>query len=229
MKVPLETKEKLVTACRILDKLNVLDDLGHFSVRCGDGNQILMNPAIAPGQVTIDDLILIGLDGARIEGEKRAERETLLHLAVYQKRPDVMAIVHAHSPMVITLSIAGIKLKAVENMGAIIFPSEVPMFEKYGLVVDMDQAYEVAETMGMNNIVVLRGHGNIVAGASIEEACVIAYYTERCARFQYQAVLIGGAFAFPERDRKKMRKDFANGNAIKRSWNYFEWMLNKST
>ena len=67
--------------------------------------------------------------------------------------------------MVITLSIAGIKLKAVENMGAIIFPTEVPMFEKYGLVVDMDQAYEVAETMGMNNMVVLRGHGNIVAEA----------------------------------------------------------------
>ena len=49
-----------------------------------------------------------------------------------------MAIVHAHSPMVITVSIAGIKLKAVK-MAAIIFPSEVPMFEKYGLVVDMDQ------------------------------------------------------------------------------------------
>jgi ribulose-5-phosphate 4-epimerase/fuculose-1-phosphate aldolase len=225
MDVPIETKEKLVTACRILDKAGVLDDFGHFSVRCGDGNQMLMNPAMAPGQVSVEDLLLLDLNGAKIAGEKRIEREMVLHLAIYRRRPDVMAIAHTHSPMVVTLSIAGIKLKAVENMGAVIFPSEVPLYDRYGLVLDFDQANEVAEMMGSNNIIVLRGHGNIVAGASIEETCMTAFYTERCAGFQYRAVLIGGAFPFPEKNRKKMRKDFSDVKTMKRSWNYFEGML----
>jgi ribulose-5-phosphate 4-epimerase/fuculose-1-phosphate aldolase len=221
----IETKEKLVTACRILDQVGVFDDFTYFSVRCGNGDQVLMNPTMAPARMTVEDLLLFDLNDIRMTQDKRADCDVVLHYAVYQRRPDVMAIAHTHSPMVVTLSIAGIKLKAMENMGSIIFPSEVPLYNKYGPVRDIDQANEVVDAMGTGNIIVLRGHGDIVAGTSIEETCMTVLYIERCAGFQYRTVLIGGAFPFPEKDREKMQADFGDVNPLKRSWNYFQWMV----
>lgn len=225
MKVPHEAAQKLIKACRILDRAGVLDDLGHFSVRCDDGDHILMNAAMAPGQVTEKDLVIVNMEGEKRAGDRRPAREVPLHLAVYRRRPEVYAVAHTHSPSVVTLSIAGIPLTAVENTGAAVLPPEVPLYGSYGLVVDFDMANEVVDTMGRSNIVVLRGHGNLVAGASIEETCMTALYTERSARFQYQALMLGNASPFPASDREKLRKDFTDGMAIKRSWDYFEWLL----
>jgi ribulose-5-phosphate 4-epimerase/fuculose-1-phosphate aldolase len=219
------TREKLLTACRILAQAGVFDDFGYFSARCGNGDQVLMNPATALDRMTREDLLLFDLDDTRMAKDSRFDGDLVLHRTLYQKRPDAMAVVHTHSPMVVTLSIAGIRLKAVENVGAIIFPSEVPLHDQYGPVTDIRQANEVADAMGPGNIIVLRGHGLIATGASIEETCMTALYAERCAGFQYRTVLIGGAFPYPQRDRGKIEMHFSDGKFLKRSWNYFQGTL----
>ena len=146
-----ELKEKLITACRILDREGVMEELGHFSVRCPERGGVLINGKVSPGQAREDDIILLDLDGNKLDGDLEPASESPLHLAVYQKRPDVMAIAHTHSPMVVTLSIAGVPFRTVENQGAIIIGSGVPVFEKYGLVDSFELGYEVAEVMGSHN------------------------------------------------------------------------------
>ena len=105
-----ELKKKLIIACQILDREGIMDELGHFSVRCPEKGGVLMNGKVSPGQATEKDLVLLDLDGNKLEGDLEPASESPLHLAVYQKRPDVMAIAHTHSPMVVTLSIAGVKI-----------------------------------------------------------------------------------------------------------------------
>ena len=69
-----ELKQKLVTACRILDAEGIMDELGHFSVRTPDGN-ILMNGKVSPGQATEGDMVLLDLEGNKVEGSVEAAKE----------------------------------------------------------------------------------------------------------------------------------------------------------
>ena len=220
-----ELKETLITACRILDREGIMDELGHFSVRCPEKKGILMNGKVSPGQVTNKDLILLDLEGNKLEGDLEPASESPLHLALYQKRPDVMAVVHTHSPMVVTLSIAGVQLRTVENQGASIIGRGAPVFEKYGLIDSFQLGYQVAETMGSHNICVLKSHGNIVAGGSIEEVCVWALWAEKSARYQYQAMLLGEPHWYPEGELEKINQQQRMGKGHVRTWNYYRWKL----
>ncbi|NNG07341.1 MAG: class II aldolase/adducin family protein [Desulfobacteraceae bacterium] len=220
-----ELKEKLITACRILDKEDIMDELGHFSVRCPEKSGILMNGKVSPGQATEEDIILLDLEGNKLEGDLEPASESPLHLAVYQKRPDVMAIAHTHSPMVVTLSIAGVQLRTVENQGASIIGRGAPVFEKYGLVDSFQLGYEVAETMGSHNICVLKSHGNIVVGGSIEEVCVWAIWAEKSARYQYRAMGLGDPHWYPEHELEKINQQQLKGKGHVRTWNYYRWKV----
>jgi ribulose-5-phosphate 4-epimerase/fuculose-1-phosphate aldolase len=220
-----ELKEKLVTACRILDREGIMDELGHFSVRCPERGGVLINGKVSPGQARAEDIILLDLDGNKLEGDLEPASESPLHLAVYQKRPDVMAITHTHSPMVNTLSIAGVQLRTVENQGASVIGRGAPVFEKYGLVDSFELAHEVAETLGSHTICVLKSHGNIVVGESIEEACVLTVWAEKSARYQYHAMLLGEPHWYPEGEIEKMKQQQLRGKGHVRTWDYYKWKV----
>jgi len=220
-----ELKEKLIIACQILDREGIMDELGHFSVRCPEEGGVLMNGKVSPGQATEKDIVLLDLDGNKLEGDLEPASESPLHLAVYQKRPDVMAIAHTHSPMVITLSIAGIPLRTVENQGASVIGKEAPVFETYGLVDSFELGYGVAAAMGPHNFCVLKSHGNLVAGKSIEEACVHAIWGEKAAGYQYRAMLLGEPHWYPEGDIDKMIQQQIRGKGFIRTWNYYKWKV----
>ena len=222
-----DLKEKLITACRILDSEGVMDELGHFSVRCPEGRGVFINGKVSPGQATEKDIILLDLDGKKLEGELEAASESPLHLALYQKRPDVMAIAHTHSPMVVTLSIAGVQMRTVENQGASIIGAGAPVFEKYGLVDSFELGYEVADTMGAHNFCMLKSHGNIVAGESIEEVCVKAIWAEKSARYQYEAMLLGEPHWYPEGELDRINQQQIRGKGHVRTWNYYKWKVTK--
>jgi HCOMODA/2-hydroxy-3-carboxy-muconic semialdehyde decarboxylase len=218
-----ELKQKLIMACRILDGEGVMDELGHFSVRCPEKGGVFINGKVSPGQAGEEDIVLLDLDGNKLEGDLEPAAESPLHLAVYQRRPDVMAIAHTHSPMVVTLSIAGVPLRTVENQGACVIGTKAPVFEKYGLVDSFELGYEVAEALGSRNICVLKSHGNIVVGGSIEEVCVWTVWAEKAARMQYQAMLLGEPQWYPEEEIAKMIEQQRKGKGHVRTWNYYRW------
>ncbi|MDP2647458.1 MAG: class II aldolase/adducin family protein [Desulfobacterales bacterium] len=220
-------KEKLVIACRILDREGVMDELGHFSVRCPEKGGVLINGKVSPGQAGEEDFILLDLDGNKLEGALEPASESPLHLAVYQTRPDVMALAHTHSPKIITLSVAGKPLRTVENQGASIIGTGAPVFEKYGLVDTFALGYEVARAMGDKNICVLKSHGNIIAGGSIEEVCVSALWAEKAACYQYDAMLLGEPDWYPEEEIEKMRQQQIKGKGHVRTWNYYKWKVSR--
>ena len=218
-----ELIQTLVTGCRILDAEGIMDELGHFSVRTPDGSGVLMNGKVSPGQTTESDIVHLDLNGNKIEGRLDPPKEIPLHLAVYQRRPDIKAIAHTHSPTIVVLSIAGVPLRAVDNLGATTFGEKVPLFEEYGLVDSFDMGNRIVDAMGSHSIIVLKGHGNIVAGKSIEEVCVSAIWAEKSAILQYQAMAIGKPGFYPKKEIDKIRKQVSAGKAHERTWNYYLW------
>ena len=204
-----------------------MDELGQFSVRCPEKGGVLINGKVSPGQAREEDIILLDLDGNRLKGKLEPASESPLHLAVYRRRPDVMAVAHTHSPMINTLSIAGIPLGSVENQGASIIGSAAPVFKKYGLVDSFELGYEVSDVMGSHNICVLRSHGNIVVGGSIEEVCVSTIWAEKAARYQYQAMLLGEPLWYPEEEFGKIIEQQKKGKSYVRTWDYYKWKVSR--
>jgi ribulose-5-phosphate 4-epimerase/fuculose-1-phosphate aldolase len=220
-------KKMIVTACRILDEQGVMDELGHFSARIPGENLILMNGKVSPGQATEEDIVTLDLKGNKIEGRIEPAKEIPLHLSVYEGRADVMAVAHTHSTMIVALSIAGVTLKGMDNLGATVFGKEAPLYDEVGLVDTFDMGYRIVEAMGSSRVIVLKGHGNIVAGGSIEECCISAVWAEKAAALQHQAMLVGEPRLYSEEEIAKVRQQVINGKAFQRAWNYYQWRLGR--
>lgn len=219
-----ELSGKLLTACRILDREGVLDELGHFSVRLPDNPDcLLMNGKVSPGQAGEADLIILDREGRKLAGERDAPKEIPLHLRLYRKNPAVQAVLHTHSPAVLGVSVLGHCLRALENLGATVFGQQAPLFEEYGLVDNDAMGDRIADAMGDVQAIVLKGHGDIVVGESIEEACVFAVWAEKAARLQLQVLSAGEPHWMPEAEVAKVRRQVRDGRAVIRSWNYFNW------
>src|SRR5579863_8783815 len=107
--------EDIVIGSRILADFGVLDGFGHVSARHPtDPNHFLMSRSLAPALVTADDIMEFDLDGNPVDARGRAVfLERFIHGEIYRARPDVMSVVHTHSPGVIPFSVSKVPLRAM--------------------------------------------------------------------------------------------------------------------
>jgi HCOMODA/2-hydroxy-3-carboxy-muconic semialdehyde decarboxylase len=195
---PDEQRSLLAEANHILVHQGILDAFGHVSVRSADDpGAFLLARNLAPGLVRADDVQLITLDG-RTEDRRPSYLELFIHAEVYRARPDVMAVVHSHSPAVIPFGVARAQLRPVLHMAGFLAP-EVPVFEARDtlgpasdlLVRTAESGAALARSLGSASVVLMRGHGSTAVGASLEEAVYRAVYTEVNARVQADAMRLG--------------------------------------
>ncbi len=101
-------RREIVTVCRRLYERGLIAGPdGNVSARISP-DRILVTPAgMSKVDVQVDDLIELALDGKQVRGATRASSEVLMHLRIYQRRPDVNAVVHAHPPTATGFSVAG--------------------------------------------------------------------------------------------------------------------------
>jgi ribulose-5-phosphate 4-epimerase/fuculose-1-phosphate aldolase len=194
-----EALDELVTANRILAHEGVVDAFGHASIRhpeCPD--RFLLSRARAPECIEPADLMEFTLDGAAIDpGGRTPYAERFIHGAVYEARPDVQAVVHSHSPSVIPFGITGSPLRPVMHMCASM-GTRVSVWDvraHFGdtnlLVTDMKVARDLAAALGSSSVVLMRGHGCVVAGQSLREVVFNAVYLELNAELQMKASALG--------------------------------------
>jgi ribulose-5-phosphate 4-epimerase/fuculose-1-phosphate aldolase len=196
--------EDLVAAGRILVDQGVLDGFGHVSMRHPkDPTRFLMSRSLAPALVTAADIIEHDLDGRGIDANGRTLfLERFIHAEVYRARPDVMAVVHSHSPGVIPFTVSKVPMQAMFHNAAFLAQG-VPVFEirqAFGmtdmLVSNAEIGKKLAATLGDKPVVLMRGHGNVVTAPSVPLAVFRAVYTEVNARLQLQATQLGGEINF---------------------------------
>lgn len=195
----------LVAANHILAENGVLDSFGHVSVRDPrDPNRYLQMQAIAPRDVTVSDLITFDLDSNALDAKGRpVYRERFIHGEIYKLRPDVNAVVHSHSPTIIPFSVTEKPLRAIFHNGHFLGQG-VPVWEirqvvgerNNMLVLTNELGKSLAEALGKGSVVLMRGHGNAVAGLDLKTAVFRAIYTEVNAKLQMQAVMLGGPINF---------------------------------
>ena len=128
MKPRHEIKRDIVHVCRKIDAREYVGGRdGNISVRVSE-TSILITPAgIRKGDVSVEDLILIDRAGNRIEGRGSASSETGMHLRIYDRRPDVRAVVHAHPPVATGFAAAGVELNECVLPEVIVGLGRVPI------------------------------------------------------------------------------------------------------
>jgi len=158
--------QDLVIANRILAKEDVVDAYGHVSVRNPDNpKHFFLSRSLAPELIEKGDIVEHGPDGmAADKNEKRSlYLERFIHAGIFEKYPDVQAVVHAHAEDILPFGIAtGTPLKPVIHSGSFIGPN-VPVWDiadKFGdtnlLVTNMDQGRDLAKVMDGNPVALMR-------------------------------------------------------------------------
>lgn len=112
--------EDIVIGSRILAEFGVLDGFGHVSARDSKNpNHFLMSRSLAPALVSADDIMEFDLDGNAIDPRGRSLfLERFIHSEIYKARPDVMSVVHTHSPGVIPFGVSQVPLRAMFHNAA---------------------------------------------------------------------------------------------------------------
>jgi ribulose-5-phosphate 4-epimerase/fuculose-1-phosphate aldolase len=220
-----ELVDDLVAASRILAQHQVLDAYGHVSAR-SDRNpaRFLMSRSLAPALVTAADLMELDADSEPLAGDKRKGfLERYIHGEIYRARPEVMAVVHSHSPSVIPFGVTRTRLRPIYHMGSFLW-SGAPVFDIRKerqdndlLIRDRPLGKALATTLSSHTCVLMRGHGMTVIGDSVPEAVFRAIYTEMNARLQLQAEQLEGPIEFLS-DEEGRRSSVSNRGTIERPW-----------
>jgi ribulose-5-phosphate 4-epimerase/fuculose-1-phosphate aldolase len=195
----------LVIANRILAKEDVVDAYGHVSIRHPDNpNHFLIARSVAPELVTIEDIVELDLGGQPVRDEKRTlYLERFIHAAIFETRPEIMAVVHAHAEDTLPFGIAdATRLRPVIHSGSFI-GSEVSVWDiadNFGdtnlLVTNIEQGRDLAQCLAGNNVALMRGHGFAAAGRSLIEVVRMSVYLPRNARALQRAKQLGGEIKY---------------------------------
>jgi ribulose-5-phosphate 4-epimerase/fuculose-1-phosphate aldolase len=218
----------LVIANRILANEGVVDAYGHISVRHPERpDRFFLSGSRSPELVTLDDIIEYDLDCNPIDLRGRAQyTERPIHGAIYRRRPDVMSVVHNHAYEVIPFTVAqSVRLRPLLHLAAGI-GAEIPVWDirdRFGdtnlLVTSLAQGADLAEGLGANRVVLMRGHGAAVAGTSIQDAVHTSVHLKVNARIQAEALRMGGDIVYlSDGEIADMRRTSA-GHA--RAWEYW--------
>lgn len=216
--------EELVAGSRILALHQVLDAYGHVSARSDKRPEhFLISRSLAPALVTPADLQECDADSEVLGDARKGFIERYIHGEIYRTRPDVMAIVHSHSPSVIPFGITKTKLRPVYHIGAFLW-SGAPVFdirkereENDLLIRDRPLGKALAGSLGQCSCVLMRGHGMTVVGDSVMEAVYRAIYTEMNARLQMQAAQLEGPIQFLSPEEGKRATASIRGT-LERPW-----------
>ena len=193
---------ELVDANHILFDQGVVDGFGHVSVRHPERpDRFLLSRSMAPALVAEGDVLEFDLDGNPVVPNGPSPYlERFIHGEVYRKRPDVMSVVHSHSPSVVPFSVvSGVKLRPVCHMCGFLSEKGAPIFEIRDfagpgsdlLITSQKLGAALADTLGNGPAVLMRGHGSTVVGATLRQTVFRAVYTEIGARLQMEAMRLG--------------------------------------
>jgi HCOMODA/2-hydroxy-3-carboxy-muconic semialdehyde decarboxylase len=217
--------DDLVSANHILFKEGVVDGFGHVSVRDErDPERFLLSRSIAPATVSARDVMEFGMDGEPLNARgRRPYLERFIHSEIYRLRPDVVAVVHGHSPALIPFGITGTSLRPVFHMSGFL-GSATPIFEirEAGgpatdmLIRDRKLGAALARKLGMAPFALMRGHGSVAVGATLKQVVFRSIYAEVNARLQSEALRLGTITYLNEAEAANAAR--TNDSVIDRPW-----------
>ena len=218
----------VVTANRILAREGIVDALGHVSLRHPEHpDRYLLSCSRSPELVVEDDIMTFTLDGEAVGGDARTPyTERFIHGALYEARPELTSVVHNHAYDVIPFGVTEAPLRPVIHVAAAI-GEQVPVWdirERFGdtnlLVTNMEQGRDLAACVGDGAAALMRGHGAVTCGPTIEAAVLTAIYLAVNAQILEKAAALGEVKYLTPGEVELCRQALLSDIAVARIWQY---------
>lgn len=199
---PESVEETIATACRLLAYLGLVrETTGHVSARLDDRRMLVrcrgrLEAGLAYTQA--EAVRSVDFDGGNLDGAGAYETPTELpiHGEIYRARPDVRAVVHAHPRASLICTLMGLELQpifgAFDPNAMALSVGGIPIFPRSILVRERAVGQELARTLGLKPVCILRGHGTVTTGASVQEATIRAIQLETLASITLEIARAGG-------------------------------------
>ena len=201
----------------------MIDAYGHVSLRSPKNpGRYYLAKSIAPEKVRLEDMIEYDLDSNPLDADGRESvRERFIHGEIFKTRPEVMSVVHNHSPSVIPFSVTGVPMRPIYHMAAFIGEG-IPVFEirdvQKGtdlLVKTPELGAALAKTISTKPASLMRGHGAVVVGENLPRAVGRSIYLEQSAQLQMQAMALSQKVVYLDADEVKASNPVQD---YKRAW-----------
>ncbi|MFR3385315.1 MAG: class II aldolase/adducin family protein [Lachnospiraceae bacterium] len=198
MKSELEIKQEMCEiGRRVYNRGMVAANDGNFSVKLSEDEYLCTPTGVSKGFMTPEYICKVNAKGEVLEANEgfRPSSEVKMHMRIYQERPDVNAVVHAHPMYATTFAIAGEALMDPIMPEAVIFLGGVPL-AKYGTPSTMEIPDSIQEFLQDYDAVLLENHGALTYSDTLMNAYHRMESVEFYARLMYQARMLGGRRSF---------------------------------
>lgn len=175
---------------RMIDARLTTGTGGNLSIFNRDENLIAIKPSGVPYQtMRPEDVVILDPAGERVDGHLKPSSETKFHLAIYQARPDISAILHSHQVHATTIACMGIELPAVHYL--IGWCGDKVPLAPYATFGTQELSDNILSVLGDYRACLLENHGLITLGSTLHETFEIAEELELVAQIYIQAKSIG--------------------------------------
>lgn len=169
---------------------------GNLSVRLGDDRFLITPSGFHKGLLQPEQLLIVNGDGQPVGYATEARRglrptsELPMHLEAYRRRPDVMAVVHAHPPITVALSIAGISMDTPLLPEVIVLLGLIPT-AGYAMSSSEEGAAAIRNLIAHHDAIILQRHGTLTVGDSLMQAFMRLETVEQNARIHFMLAQLG--------------------------------------
>ncbi|WP_405913146.1 class II aldolase/adducin family protein [Streptomyces sp. NBC_00963] len=207
-------KARLAGALRLFARYGYEDGVsGHITARDpGYPDCYWVNPFGAPlAELGADDLILVNGDGQVVQGRHHVNQAAFaVHAQVHRARPAVVAVAHSHSLHGRALSTLGELLDPI-TQEACAFYEDLALYDSYtGVVVDEEEGRRIAAALGDRKAVILRNHGLLTVGDSVDAAAWWFITLERSCQVQLAARAAGKPVLIDHRNAVATREQLGS-------------------
>jgi len=176
---------------------------GNLSVLTEDGKMVITPSGINYMTMTVDDVMVIDLDGKILEGPHRPSSEWPMHAEIYKNRPEVRSVVHTHSPYATAFSVVNepIPLILIEMVYFLLREVPVAPVATQGTI---SVGEGVVEALKNGVACLMQNHGAVTVGRDLPEAYIRTEYVEDAAKIYHMARTVGTPTLIPDEIVKEM-------------------------
>ena len=201
-----EVKRDVLAAAKTMHARGLVEGTaGNVSGRVDDGTIVVTPSSLSYEDMTLDDLVVVTLDGEVVAGERSPTSEKGVHLASFAAYPEVGGVVHCHARYASMFAVARQPIPAAIDEFVVYIGGEVPVCEYHGSG-SGSLAAEVASKLGDRSATLMANHGLVTVGKSVEDALHSALVVEHNAHIFWGAKLLGGVIDLPDKEQR----DFTN-------------------
>ena len=207
-----ELRQEIIDTCLWLKSQGlVFSTWGNISVRLDDGNILITPSKVDYDTMTIDDLVVLAPDGTQVSGHRLSTSEREIHRKVMNKRPDIGAIIHMHSPYAMMTAARNEGVPVISEEMCQLLGGAIPLSSEF-VPSDMHEKLGegVSNSVDHTNAILIRNHGPMCFGKTLAEARVCCQVVEKSCKMYIHLLAAGGIVTVSDKNVARGRDYFLN-------------------